>query len=312
MLLAPKFRVSLVLAALWLASAPRLALAQEALTDPLAREFKQAGDEAMKSLRYEDALSAYERATAIEPHPTLLFNRARALQALQRYPEALEHFEAFRAEASPELFAKAGKLDELIERLRQQVSSLQILCNVRGATVLIRGQAAGVTPLEGSRRVNAGAATVDVYAEGYLPYQTKLVLEGARETTLEVRLVARQNQGRLRVRAGIAGSLVYVDGVRLGSAPAETSLARGRHRVRVEHPDYRSAETTVELRSGESRTIDVALEKRPGLTSKWWFWTGAAALAVAGAGVAVALLTERSPSRGDIAPGVVSGPLLKF
>jgi tetratricopeptide (TPR) repeat protein len=314
MLLVSRLRTLVALAALIAFAVPGRARAetQEGLRDPLAREFKVAGDAAMQSLRYLDALAAYERATEIEPHPSLLFNRGRALQALQRYPEALDHFEAFRAQAPSELLAKAGKLDELILRLRQQVSTLQILCNVKGATVLVRGHSVGVTPFGGPRRLNSGAATVTAQAEGYLPYERKIVLRGGEEESLEIRLVPRQSQGRITVRSAVTGAIVYVDGTRLGATPAESALASGRHSVRVQHPDYQSAETTFELHRGESKVLDIPLEQRPGLFKKWWFWTGAGVIAAAGVGLTVALLTERKSHRGDIPPELVSAPLLDF
>jgi len=114
------------------------------------------------------------------------------------------------------------------------------------------------------------------------------------------------------VRSPVAGALVYVDGERLGTVPAEVALAAGRHQVRIEHPDYRRAETTVEITSGDEKRLDVELEKNPGLLKKWWFWTGAGVVLAGGVGVTIALTTERKPDRGDIPPGTISAPLLRF
>ena len=286
--------------------------AEDGLSDPLARELKSTGDAAMQSLRYEDALASYERATEIEAHPILLFNRARALQALQRYPAALEHFEAFRQEASPELLARAGELDALIARLRQQVSTLEVVCSVKGATVLIRGKKVGTTPLEDALRLNAGPASISVTADGYYPYKRDLTLPGAGSKRIEVRLVAKRTEGRLTVRSPVVGAVVYIDGKRLGSVPAEAALEKGRHRIRVEHPNYRRAETTVEITKGDAKQIDIALEKNPGVLKKWWFWTGAGVVLAGGVGVTIALTTEHKADSGDIPPGTVSAPLWSF
>lgn len=312
MQLRARISVALLAATATVGVASREAYAQDALSDPLARQFKETGDEAMRSLRYEDALDAYEHATQIEQHPSLLFNRARALQALQRYPEALDHFEAFRAQAPSELLQKAGKLDELILRLRMQITTLHVRCNVRGATLLMRGHSLGVTPFEHPIRVNAGTATVLVQAEGYLPHVSSVELKGGEEDTLELRLIPRAHNARVRIRTAVPGAMIYVDGERLGTAPAESTLREGRHTLRVQHADYQTAETTIELRRGESRVVDVPLERRPGVLKKWWFWAGSGVLVAAGIGLTVAALTERQGQRGDIAPGVVSGPLHTF
>lgn len=303
---------ALGLACLWLGATSRPARAEETLHDPLARELKAAGDEAMGSLRYAEALSAYERATAIEPSPVLLFNRARALQALHRYPEALEHFEAFKRDASPELLERAGQLDELIANLRGQVSSLEVACDTKGATILVRGTKIGVTPLTGPVVLNAGSAHISVTADGAWPYERDLDLPGGGSQRIEVRLEPRKAHGRVTVRSPVRGSQVFIDGRRLGAAPAEAALSAGRHRVRLEHPDFEPSETTLEIADGESRVLALDLERRPGLLQKWWFWAGAGVVVAGVATIVVAATTERAPDRGDIAPGVVSAPLVSF
>lgn len=285
---------------------------EQALRDPLARELKEAGDRAMSSLRYAEALDDYERATAIEPHPVLLFNRGRALQALHRYPEALEHFEAFEREAPPELVARAGQLAELMERLRAQAGRVELACDVPGATVLVRGVKVGVTPLARPLDLNAGPAHVSVLADGRVPFERDIVVAGRGEQRLDVRLVPIKARGRVVVRSPVSGAIVFVDGQRLGAVPAEAALPAGRHRVRLEHPDFAATDSTFEIADGDKKVVSLALERRPGLLSKWWFWTGAGVVLASGAVVAIALTSERSPDRGDIAPGVVSAPLVKF
>ena len=150
-----RFFVRLLVASSLLLAAPAHA-ESEGLHDALALEFKSTGDQAMQAKHYEQALAAYERASELEAHPILLFNRGRALQALNRYPEALDAIAAFREQASPELAAKAGNLDELVANLRQHVSSLEIIAAVPGARVMLDGKSLGVTPLAQPLRVNAG------------------------------------------------------------------------------------------------------------------------------------------------------------
>jgi hypothetical protein len=305
-------KIAALVVVLLVASAPRVAQAQADIRDPLARELKAAGDKAIGSLRYEDALRDYERAAELEPHPSLLFNRARALQALHRYPEALQLFEEFKRQAPPQLLAQAGELNDLVERLRQQVSTLTLTCNVKGATVLVRGTKVGTMPLDGPLRLNAGPAVVSVVAEGQRPYEHELLLPGGGSAELQIQLERRKSPGRVTVRSAASGALVFVDGVELGVVPAETALPEGRHRVRVQHPDFRQAETTFEISDGESKVLNVGLERKPGLLQTWWFWTGCSVILAGGAVAVVALTTERKSGQGDIAPGVVSAPLTTF
>lgn len=283
----------------------------DALHDALALEFKSAGDQAMQAQKYEQALAAYERASELEAHPILLFNRGRALQALNRYPEALDAIVLFSKQAAPELAARAGNLEELLSNLRQHVSTLEIDCAVPGARVTLAGRPLGVTPFVVPLRVNAGSAHLTVTAEGYQPFEKDLTLSPTSEQEVVVALVLRKSEGHLTVTSAV-GAVAFADGVRLGSVPAEITLASGRHLIRVEHPGYLASETGVEISQGQNRTLNLALEKETGLAGRWWFWTGAGVVVCAGITALIFATTERSPSSGDIAPGRVAAPLFRF
>jgi len=293
-----------------LLTAPARASSDE-LHDALALEFKSAGDQAMQAKHYEQALGAYERAAELEAHPILLFNRGRALQALNRYPEALDAIVAFSERASPALSAKAGDLEELLANLRQHVSSLEIICAVPGARAVLAGKPLGSTPFAAPLRVNAGSSHLVITADGYLPFEQDVVLAATEQQRVEVALVRRKTEGRLTVTS-VVGAVAFADGVRLGTVPAEITLPSGRHLIRVEHPGYSASETGVEIAPGGDRAVNLALEKEPGLLGRWWFWTGAGVLVSAGVTVLICATTERSPSSGDIPPGRVAAPLFRF
>ena len=96
---------------------------------------------------FAEALAAYEQAYELEPLPALLFNRGRALQLLDRLPEALEAFERFKRDAPPDLLAKVPKLEQLIGDVRAQVGTIEVVTKVVGAEVVIGGRTVGMTTL---------------------------------------------------------------------------------------------------------------------------------------------------------------------
>src|SRR5262249_14067665 len=99
-------RLAVVLACAIAAPAtPSLALADES-----AAALKQRGDAAMDSLRYDDAIAAYEKAYAISKDPAILYNLGRVHQARGVYPKALEYLERFDREAPPELKSRVPLL----------------------------------------------------------------------------------------------------------------------------------------------------------------------------------------------------------
>lgn len=291
------------------ASAQQPAPEDEAPQTDRAAELKAEGDVFMDNLDFKKAFDLYTQAYAISKDPVLLYNSGRALQGLNRYPEALDNLEQFRREASPELMQRVPGLDELIAKVQAQVATLEIQCNVSGARVLLDGKMVGTTPLT-PRRVNAGATKIEVFKDGHTPASMTVKLEGNKTRKLDFELIQATPTGLLVVKSNAPGATVTVDQRDLGVAPTQTELASGEHSVQVQHPDYEPYETTVVVKVGASTTIDATLEESPAVYERWWFWTIAGAIVAGGAvtGAVLAATIERDPDTGDIPPGQVATP----
>ncbi len=273
-----------------------------------ARELKKQGDAAMDQLRYEEALADYDAAYRLEQDPALLYNAARALQGLGRYPAALEKIEDFDRVAPPELKARAPALAALIAEIRSHVSKLTVSCKVPGARVLVRNTVVGTTPMDRPVALPSGKAVVEIEAEGYFPFRRAVDLPKGGVLLIEAQLVSRSTTGLLVVRTSVPGADVFVNGRALGVSPVETFVDAGDHTIAATHPDWRTTETSTTVAAGQRKEVNLAL-KPPGLTSRWWFWAGIGAVVISGVAVGIALNTERGAGTGDIAPGRVSGPL---
>src|SRR5262249_9809052 len=79
---------------------PSMAFAQDAKT------LKADGDQAIDRLDFQQALDKYNQAYDKSHDPAILYNRARALQSLNRMPEALDELERFDREAPGDLKTK--------------------------------------------------------------------------------------------------------------------------------------------------------------------------------------------------------------
>ncbi len=309
--------ICLLLLALTVAGIPRTARADDepssagSLEHERAEKLKSEGDDAMQRLAYDQALELYNKSFQIEPSPALYYNRGRALQALARFPEALEQFEAFERDAPVELKARVPKLGELIAGVKRRVSTLTVHCNVNGARVSVRRRGQGKTPLD-PLRLNAGSAIVEVTADGYHSFSKTVTLPGGGALELDAKLYSKKTTGVLQVSSPVAGAIVLVDGRRVGSVPAQVMLRAGNHEVVVRKEGYDDAETQAVIDVGRTNRLDVPLDQPPAITERWWFWTGVGVVVVGGAVLTAALLTEGPADSGDIPPGQVSGPLLRF
>jgi hypothetical protein len=265
----------------------------------------------MAAFKPGEAFADYKRAYEITRDPALLYNMGRALEALEDYPSALARYEEFARLASPDLRARVPKLDEAIASLRQRVARLSVACNVPGARVLVRDRTVGDTASAGEPLVVslvAGAATLEVDADGYIPFVRSIVLPGGSSLAVEVQLVPKAIGGLLIVETLPAGATVLVDGRALGNAPVEASVRSGPHEVVARLPGFVETSTSVVVGLDERRTVTVKLGTTTPITKKWWFWAGLGAAVAAGAIVTYAAFTERSPGTGTIPPGQTSVP----
>lgn len=266
------------------------------------------GNDAMAAFKPGDALEDYKQAYELTHDPALLYNMARALEALEDFPEALSRYEDFSRLAPPELRARVPKLDELMASLRARVSKLTITCNVPGARVLFREKMVGQTSPPGEALavpLSAGQGVLEVDADGYISFQRTLDLPGGGGLKVDIELIPKAVAGLLVVASEPGGGEVFVDGRELGNAPVETSVGAGTHRVSVRLSGYNETSTSVVVSVGERRVVSIRLGQGTPITQKWWFWTGLGVAVLAGTVATYAAFTEKSPDSGTIAPGRV-------
>jgi tetratricopeptide (TPR) repeat protein len=313
----PALAIALVLASnqVALAQGPKKAPAAPAPPPeptPAARAatFASDGNQAMLTMRYADALSAYQKALELAPEDVgLYYSVARAEEFLGDFPAALAALEAFDARATPESKARVGKLDDLFAELRPRVATLDLTCSQAGARVLVRDKVVGATPLPPTR-LAAGASTVQLELEGFFTEKRDVVLPGGGTLKLDVPLHPRSSAGLLNVSSDPTGARVVVDGKELGTAsPAlEVALAAGSHVLTASHDGYDDAKLALVMAPGATRDVTVALEPSRSIFTRWYFWTAVGVAVAGGVALTYALTTEKGADRGTLSPGQVGGP----
>ena len=287
-----------------------LSCASLARADDRSAQLKAAGDAAMDSLRYDEALADYTQAYELSHDVAILYNLGQLHRARGEYPEALDSFLAFDKAAPPPLHARVPKLNELIDEVRSKVATLTVNANVSGARVLVRDKVIGKTPLADALRLGAGKVTIEIDADGYAPYRKDLDLSGGTSTVLDAKLEPRDARGILVVHASAGAALVVVDGRTVGTAPIEIPVQPGTHSVLVKREGFLDNASSAVVQTGERHEIDVTLAHTTPLFAKWWFWTGVGVLVAAGVGISLAVVLPRAPDRGDgFQPGQLGAPL---
>jgi tetratricopeptide (TPR) repeat protein len=160
-----------------------------------ASDLKHEADASFDAGRYAEAAEGYARAYEMKPDATLLYNEARALEAMGEYPDALARLERFASTAPPEIRAKVPSLETLVADLRAHITSITVHTNAPNARLLVRGKDYGEVTEWAPVRVRAGAATLRLVAEGYRDEERTVELRGGTVYELRVTLAKREVTG---------------------------------------------------------------------------------------------------------------------
>lgn len=307
-LLLPFVFIAVLFLGLAATTSPAFAQAKPTKTDKTeATKLKKEADALMDQDRHADALALYARAYELTADPALLYNQGRALEAMGEYPDALDKLEKFQRDASPALRAKVPGLHDLIVDLRGRIATLVVTTNATGARLLVREKAIGIIEKEKKLRVRAGAASVEVVAEGYIPFKKELDLTAGTVVKIDAQLVLKKSDALIIVRTR-PNADIAVDGKAIGRAPLELRLPAGKHELVAMAEGHQKETVPMTLALGDKREIDIELHKPPSILTRWWFWTVVGVAVVGGTAAVIATTKERDPTPGDFGPGITTGP----
>lgn len=272
-----------------------------------AGHLKSAADVLMDQDRPADAIVLYARAYELSNDPALLYNQGRAFEALGDYPAALDKLEAFERDAPPAVRAKVPGLRELIVDLRGRIATLVVRTNAPGARLLVRQKDEGLINTEKRLATRAGAASVEVDADGYETFRRDIELSAGATLVVEANLVSKKRDALVVVRTTPKADIAF-DGKALGRSPLQLRTTAGPHELVAQADGYYEERVPMTLALGDRRDVDLEMRSTPGILGKWWFWTGIGAVVLGGVATAIVVTRERPHSNGSFSPGSVSGP----
>lgn len=262
---------------------------------------------------YTGALVKFQHAYELSHDPRLLWNIAACEKNLRRYSRMLRLLERYEREGGNLLTEQdRAEANELANTVRRLVSSLIIEVSEPGATVSIDGELIGQTPLPGPVLVDLGKRRISVEKPGFKEHVMVQDVPGASEVNLSVTLQKETRESQLIVSAPGADE-IFIDGKLVGKSHFQGPIASGRHSVRVNADGSRPYFSDLLVRPGETRTVDVNLERGgKGLGSAFWIASGLAVAAGLGVG-AYFLFRPNDPTSspmtvGTFPPGRVELP----
>ncbi len=277
-----------------------------------ALALKEQGDVAMRELRYADAIKAYDAAWEKKHLPAIRYNRGRAYEAMGKLPEAIDEFDGFFAEASADIKAKVPQLAEHLAELKKKIATLILEVDVPGARVIVGAAVVGNAPIDKPLRLPAGTTIVEVSAEGYVYAKKEVTLAGGETVRMSVHLEKVSTTTTVLSVVSEPPAAITIDGQSFGTTPIEATVTAGTHTLALTKSGYATRTSTVVVAAGEHKSVRLSLEAEAGLLSKWWFWTSVGIVVAGAATVTTLAFTTRDAGRGDIAPGRISAPLVRF
>jgi hypothetical protein len=215
------------------------AAAPEKPADPEQAKKDKAKEHFLKGLQlaqtedWDAALAEFLTSRDIYPTKSALLNAAVALRNLKRHADAYAMYEELLQNFSAQLEPDQKKsVEDAMAQLQGLVARIDVKSDQPTSIVVIDGQERGTTPLPKPVLVSAGTHSIRVFKEGFLPYETQVLIAAGQVKTVDAQLKALVKSGRLRVAEADGRTMeVLVDGAVVGKTPWEGTLGVGTHTV---------------------------------------------------------------------------------
>ncbi len=301
------FSLVCVLALPLVASAQTAPISQPASEPPLDDALHGAAKDAYVSAKilfnntdFEGAATKYSQAYDLSKDPRLLFNLAICEKNLRHYARTQGLLQQYEHDMGARITADdKATVDAALAAIKSLVGTVMLAVSETGASVLVDGQAAGTTPLTAPLLLDLGKHTLSVRKEGFATSEKTVMVSGGAETATAVALVALTHTAQLLVLAEPEAT-VSVDEKDVSKGRFDGKVASGVHTVVVTESGKVPYKAEIDLKDGETRSVNVTLEnEKHGIL--WGWVVGGVAVLAAGAGVGGYFLFK-SPPEGVLPP----------
>jgi outer membrane receptor protein involved in Fe transport len=231
--------------------------ATEALADARleARRHFRNGMSLIEQKQYDEGISELEAAYAIKPHPSVLFNIARAYQEAGRLEEALDTYKRYLASNPPD----AGNVQAQVTRLESTLQAAQAEAPTPGTTAGATGSTTGLPmppPPPTSIQAQQQLATLMERLEKAVERAESIAAQPAAKPAAPTPTgVASASGGETGDTSGDLGLVPYEERVVTASRRAQSSL---------ESPNATTVITAEDIRLSGATTLPELLRRVPG------------------------------------------------
>lgn len=328
-----RFRIVTVLALIAVVHASPAAAAPEVETTHARTSFKR-GTDLVRASQWGEALAAFEESLAVREHAVTRFNIGACERALGRYTRARVAFEQTleRGKAHPDELSSdlASDARAFLDQIGTLLATVDLKLDPADVAVAVDGRplerqgGEGTTFIAGLRPAGRGEAPgvdrlrvlldpgVHVFTFSKQGFTDGIVNKSfSQGTTTVLDLHLDRLPATVVVSSSERDAIVHVDAREAGLVPVEIMRPPGRYKIAVSKSGFDGYESEVTVRAGERIDVRATLnpESRP-ITSRWWFWAGAAGVVAAVVVITyVATREDPEPTRPAVNGGGLGWPV---
>jgi hypothetical protein len=252
---------------------------------------------------FAGALAKFKEAYVASNEPRLLYDMAVCEKNLRHYASMQSLLQRYVREGGWQLSAEdRTTVEAALAAIQSLVATLKITISVDGASVLIDGETVGISPLSDPLAVDLGRHTLTVRKAGFETIERVTDAVGGGEAAISITLTPRTPVSHLTVATDTDAS-IRIDGQIAGAGRYDGQLSPGTHQVAVTESGKLPYRAEVDLRDGETRTVQVTLESARGGTL--WPWIVGGTALVAGAAVGGYFLFKTHDEQGSPPTGAL-------
>jgi hypothetical protein len=258
------------------------------------------------------ALVKFQRAYELSHHPRLLWDMGACELKLQHYVRVLRLLGTYQEQWGSHFTDEdRARVADLTATLRRLVSEVHVRVNEDGANVFLDEELVGKTPLAEPLLVNLGKHRIRIAKPGFQAQVVERTFAGASDTELVVAIERDQPTARVIVTSAPDSSIQIDHGV-VDRARWDGTLPAGSHVIVITASGMKTYHGSLDLRPGETRSLDITLEaEKHGIPG--YVWVAGAVVAAAGLGVGGYFLFRPGPATqptyvGTIGAGQVQLP----
>jgi len=279
------------------------------LSDSLQGGAKQAYESARLLAQNSDlagALAEFTEAYTLSKDARLLYNMAICEKGLHHYARMKSVLEQYLTEGGSSIPAEnRAAVEEAVSAIKSLVAGILVTANESGAEVQLDGQTVGTTPMTSPLPVDLGHHHLTIKKAGFETEERTVDAPGGTQVQVVLALKAVRHFSQLTVTSDAAATIV-VDGRSMAQGRFDGSLDPGPHHLSVTEQGKQPYGADVDLRDGETRTLQVSLEDEKHGGSAWPWILGGVAVA-AGAAVGGYFLLKPQTQTAPVPPGTFGG-----